>query len=558
VTFALSALLSVASSVANSRIYGVKVIGAYALAVGAVAIVRLMSNAKERPALARKIVLLEPRSPELSGLFYAMFAFSIVLTCVVAAIVVGVIELLLSGPVSEPSLFLPLTANIAGYALFGNACENIEFVPAVFRAGRLLFWVRVTDGLVFILIAVPLGLAYGTIWALIVASVGSQVFGLAHRLFRARRFMRFGTSRTQLAEGFRTLPGVIRFGLKIVPGALADGAANELGTWLVASFSSLRAVGAYGRAWLTIKQFTVVQTSQEMLFPTLVERRAHGDGEGHARAYVDSVRYAAIGLLLVAAAAGGVAHGIMRVFGPGFDRGTSALQVLLLVPALFMISQTMRVALVADDRPWTATLAGILRLIVTFAAGAFLAWRFGGLGAAIGLVLGFIADLAFCSRMFLPHLDTPFLELWPLRQLLVIPVAFPIAFAGALFTGQSLFWPLGMFAGFAVGCIAYAAVMLLGGGLNERDRQRYREIRQKITKRRSAPSGPVTATTRRYSEPIHSAEQLLEPLFMRARRAASFPGASAVDLEAASHNGNSGLHPDDLHGSALEPRAGSR
>lgn len=553
-TFVLSALLSTLSSVLSSRIYGVSVIGEYALAVGAVSYVRLMSTAKERPAFIRELATLHPRIPRITGLFFAVLAFSMALTWLVAGFALGIVHFLLSGPVARPGLFLPLAVFVATYAVIGNTNENMEVVAQGFRAGRLLFSVRITDGIVFLLIAVPLGLIHGTVWGLIIASVGAQLVGLMHRAFRIRSFMRFKTSRKELSAGFKTLPDLIRFGLKVMPGALADGAANESGTWLVASFDPIGVVGAYGRAYLLVKQFVLVQYGNEMLFPTLLERRAQGDRTGHARALVDSVRYVTMGLLLFAAAGGGVAPSIMRVFGSGFTHGANALAVLLLMPALYMVSQMMRLALLAENRPWMWTFLGIVRLIVTFILGLVLVWKFGAVGAACAIVIGLAIDLAVCIPILLPHLDTPFLKLWPLRQLLLIPVAY----AGAFTTGRLLDtlvpWPLGLFVGAAFGCAVYIGVLLLGGAVNERDRQRFKDIRRRVARRRSRPTGPIVATTRRWSDPILVSERYADPSLSPVPASTAFPGPIFTSLRrsASLPNGSSDDHASHQRSTSVE------
>jgi len=556
-SFVLSASLSTVSSILSSRLYGVGVIGEYALAVGAVAYVRLMSTAKERPALIRELATLEPRVPRIGGLFFAVLTFSVVLTWLVSGLALGIVHFMLSGPVARPGLFLPLAVNVAGYALLGNTTDNLEVVAQGFRAGRMLFLCRVTDGLTFLLIAVPLGLTHGTVWGLIIASVGSQFIGVVHRAFRIRAFMRFRTPREELAAGFKTLPGLIRFGLKITPGALADGAANESGTWLVASFNPIGVVGAYGRAYLLVKQFVLVQYGNEMLFPTLLERRAKGDKAGHARAVVDSLRYVAMGVLLFAAAGGGIAPAIMRVFGAGFVKGANALAVLLVMPMLYMLSQMMRLALLAENRPWMWTILGIVRLVVTFGLGLVLAWKFGAVGAASALVIGLAIDVAVCIPILVPHLDIPFLKLWPLRQMLVIPVAYAAAFAGGRLIDIVLPWEVALFVGAAAGCAIYIAVLWLGRALNERDRQRYRDIRRRLSRRRSRLTGPIVVTARRYSEPLAGAGVIAPafglaagisslpsaPIFSSARRTSSLNGAAVHD-ELASKNGSTAVPVD--------------
>lgn len=495
--FGSVALIALIGSVTTSRLYGVKAIGAYSLAVATITALRLISNAKERPALVRELTLLNAGDPRVTALFFATLTFSVAITCATAAVALVVVQVLLSGPVASPGLFAPLAVMIGGYALIANTSENLEVVAGAFRAGRQLFWMRLLDVVMFIAIAVPLAFVDRTIWGLVIATIGSQLIGLVHRSIRMRRFMRLFIPRDVLREGFRTLPGMLRFGVKVAPGAVADGGSNESGTWIVASFSSIADTGAYGRAYLLAKALAGVnQFASEMLFPTLLERRAKRDGRGYARVLVDSLRYTTIALLLVAAAAGGVAHGIMRVFGPGFVRADTALVILLIFPVLVSLSQFQRFALLSLDHPWLGTISGLLRFAVTMVGGVLLTWKLGADGAAIGLVIGLIADLAFSTRIVVRYLETPFLELWPLRQWLVLAVAY----AGGLVTGHLIYpllpWELGVVVGALAGGAVFAAVIWLGGAVNERDKERYRDIRRGIAKRRARAPAPIPISTR--------------------------------------------------------------
>ena len=45
--------------------------------------------------------------------------------------------------------------------------------------------------------------------------------------------MRYSVSRATLRDGFSVLPELIRFGLKIVPGTIADGMANQAGVLIL-------------------------------------------------------------------------------------------------------------------------------------------------------------------------------------------------------------------------------------------------------------------------------------------------------------------------------------
>lgn len=486
-TFGAFAVMGVISSVANSRLYGIDVIGQYALAMTTVQIVRMLSTAKERPALIRELTQLEPRHPRVTGLFVAMLVFSIVLTIVVAAISLVITSVLFKGPISEPAVFLPTAVNVAGYALIGNTSDNFDVVFQGYRASRQTFWGQLAVLVSSILISVGWVLFINpTVWGLIIAQVGSLAIGLLQRVVMVRKYMRFTATRQVLRDGFRTLPGLISFGLKITPGAFADGASNASSTWIVGAFNRIATVGAYGRAINLVQTLQVLNAhTNVMLFPTLVERRAKNDGEGYARALVDTLRYTTFTLLLPAAAGGGVAEGVMRVFGPGFARGADALAILLLVPPLVVLTQIQRNALYSLDRPSAGSVSGILRLVVTLATGILLTWQIGIDGAAIGMVLGLLADFAFSSRIVRPHLTTPFAVLWPLRERFVLFAACAGGFISARLVYNALGYPFGIFAGTAAGLVVLIAIVIAGGAVNHRDRQRIAEVRQMIAKRRA-------------------------------------------------------------------------
>ena len=107
---------------------------------------------------------------------------------------------------------------MAGYVLFTNPAWNWDTVLNAFRAARQLLWVRLHQIVVFLAVAVALGLAWGTIWGLVVATVISSFTSLIHRIISAREFIRLRASRAELRDGFKALPDLIRFGLKIAPG----------------------------------------------------------------------------------------------------------------------------------------------------------------------------------------------------------------------------------------------------------------------------------------------------------------------------------------------------
>jgi O-antigen/teichoic acid export membrane protein len=462
------------TSVVIARIYGVEVIGQFAIATAPVAAVTYLSTAQEQAALIRELTTLSPRAPRVTGLFAAVFAFSFSLSTVVGAIALGVVAWLFNGPIDRPELVWPAIAQMAGYVFVTNTCWNCDSVLASFRQGRALFWIRLVQALTFFAIAVVAGIVSGTVWGLVLATVGSWAVGLAHRTRALRRIMRFQVPRDELRAGFRTLPGLIRFGIRAAPGTLVGGVSAESGTWILGVTSPIASVGAWDRARQLagrLREGTI--RMNEMLLPTLVERR-EADRDGHDRALVDSARYAAAGLLLFAAVGGGAARGVMSVFGPGFDEGATALALLLVVEALIAVAAVFISALYAADRPLVTTAANLAAMAITVGAGIPLARELGVAGPALASLAGQTALIGVMLPYVARELVAPLRVVWPVRCLVSILAAYGAGFAVARIVDDGLPGPAGALVALGVGAIAYVVALVATGGLLARDRQRIR------------------------------------------------------------------------------------
>jgi O-antigen/teichoic acid export membrane protein len=359
-----------------------------------------------------------------------------------------------------------------------------------FRAGRLFFWIRLHQALAFVCVSVVAGIVWGTVWGLVLATAAASLTSFAHRVLVVRAFMRWLVPRADLHQGFRTLPELVKFGLRIAPGSVASGLSNEAATWVLGGFGSLSAVGAYNRAWTLARRFVEGNwLVTEMLLPTLVERRTDRDTAGFDRALVDTTRYAAIGLLLVAAVGGGAAHGVMALFGPGFEAGADALALLLLVPALVGVTAIQRTALLAGDRPGITSVILVARLAVTLVATFVLTWRLGVTGAALGVLSGAAASAMWMAAVTRRHLTAPLRALWPVHEMAALAVAFGGGFLAARATERALDSLVGLVPALLAGIAAYATVYWLAGGINSRDRIRLAGAlaRVRVRPRRAAP-----------------------------------------------------------------------
>jgi O-antigen/teichoic acid export membrane protein len=476
-SFGVILLISMVTQVIVARIYGVRVIGEFALAFAPTGAVWILSTVREQAALVRELSKLAPRAPQSTALFVAVFCFSSLLTLGVAAIAVPIIWLVFHGPIYEPQLFAPAVVSLAGYVTVTNTCWNLDSVFSAYRAGTDLFWVRLGQAVSYLTLAVGASLVVASVWGPILATIASWAIALVHRLLVAGRWIRWRVARADLREGFRALPRLLRFGLKATPGALSDGVTQESPTWILGNLASVVAVGAYSRAWtLGLRLTELNYRVGEMLLPTLVERRAKGDHEGFDRALVDTVRYAAMAMLLPAAVGGGCRDGVMWLFGPGFGQAADALAFILLIPALFTMSSSQNMALLALDRPWRSTAISAIRMAVVVATSVALTLAIGITGAALGALIGYALEFLLQVASTRPHLQSPLHVLWPARQMLGLVVAYAAGFAAAAFLQGRADDPARLLLALSSGAVAYVAVLIAVGGLLPRDRRRLDDL----------------------------------------------------------------------------------
>jgi O-antigen/teichoic acid export membrane protein len=329
----------------------------------------------------------------------------------------------------------------------------------------------------YLVLAVAASFFMPTVWGLILSTVASWVTSLAHRLYVSPRWMRWRVPVAEIREGFRELPEILRFGLKVTPGSLATGVSDQLGTWILGAYGSLSAVGAWNRAWALSQRFVELNYRiTEMVFPTLVERHVGEDQSGFDRALVDSQRYIASGMLLPAAAGGGAAAGVMSLFGPGFSSASTALALVLLVPAISTMTNIQSDALLAVGRPLATTALAGARMAATIPLTIVFTISMGVTGAALGVTLGALVQLAVQFGVLRAHLSQRMLQLWPVRQLAGLVAAYAGGFAVARIVDAALPGFLGLLTALAAGAAAYAAALLVVGGLLPRDRARAEAI----------------------------------------------------------------------------------
>jgi O-antigen/teichoic acid export membrane protein len=472
--FLATAVIGLGSTILTSRLYGVRVIGQFALASAPTLALFTLSSIKEQQALIREITRLRPRHPRVTQLFAAVFAFSWALTCAVAALDAVVCLFVFPGPLNAPELLWPALASLGGYAVFTNTGWNIDSVLTAFLAGRQLFLARLCEALAFVAIAVLIALSWKSVWGLVLATVGASLAALVLRVVLVRPYIQARLSWKEFRLGLAVLPGLLRFGLKATPGQIAQGISQQGGIWALGIVSSTAVVGAYSRA-LSLPQ-RLQQASlriTDVLYPALVGRHSSRDGHGFDRALVDSIRYQVIAMVLFAAAIGGASRSVLEIFGPGFGQAADALVLLSLYPALAAVSAAQTQALWAVDRPGRTSLISLARMAIALGLLIALTPAIGITGPAIALLIGYLAGILLGGQALRPSLTRRLRETWPIRERVALALAYAAAFAAARVCEHLLPSPtLGALAAVMAATPVYAAVFFCAGGLNDRDRLR--------------------------------------------------------------------------------------
>jgi O-antigen/teichoic acid export membrane protein len=485
-SFLAMAMFGLVSTIVTARIYGVETIGEFALVSAPITALWVLSTAKEQAALIKEITGLPPRHPRITQLFAAVFTFSSGLTALMSALAAVAVWFLFRGPLHVPELVTPTFVSLVGYTIVTNTAWNFDSIFSAFVAGRQLFWVRLHETLSFLAIATAIGLATHSLWGLVIATIGGSFTALIHRLVIVRHFVRVHLTLSEYRLGLHALPGLLSFGLKITPGSIAQGVSQQAGIWIIrATGGSVALVGAYSRALMIPERLQQVNMRiAEVLYPTLVGRRTRGEHHDFDRALTDTIRYALIGMLLIAAIFGGAAHSVLELFGPGFSRATYALMLLIAYPALNSITVAQNQALLAVDRPGLTSIVSVTRMTLTVAATVLLTPAIGITGPAIALLAGSTLDIVWKSATLHSYLSRRLHEIWPRKQRLAQVAGYVGGFGAAYTLTEAIPSVGGLLLGLAVATLVYICLLFGLGGINERDRARLKELTATIRARR--------------------------------------------------------------------------
>ena len=474
-SFASTVVIVTLGALVTSRLYGIEVIGEQALASVPYLLTMRFSTVSEQTALVRAISVLPRRDRNAAGTALAVFGFSVMATTVVASIVFFLTAVVLGGAIRENELVAPTLVLLVAYVLLENTNWSIDTIMSATGGLRELLYVRLVQAVTFVAVAVAIALASDqpTVWGLVIATVASFFIALVMRLFTLSRFMMVTPGYEAVRTGMRQLPGILKFGLAIVPAQLASGLATQSAIWIIGGTQSIGAVGAYSRAAsIAVRLDDAAFRINEVLLPQLVQQR-HAGIEAHVTYTIErTTRRVSVALGLIVASVGGAAHGVLELFGPGFSAADHALALLLVAHTAAVLSMVWNQSFIAADRPglvsWISASRGLIVIPCMFVAAKWWGITAVAFVWASGFVIETMVKIAWARRTVLVGARSGV----PLRFGLRVAATTGIGYVAGLGLDRLLGGPVGTLMALAGGSAAYVVAAIATGALSSADVRR--------------------------------------------------------------------------------------
>ncbi len=484
VSFAVNGVVGLVGSVIVSRIYGVDIIGQYALVIAPWIMLIQLSSVAERIALVREIAGLPARSPRVTGLFVPVLVFSVLLTIVVSIPVMVITAAIYRGPADQAQLVMPALLVVIAYVLFDNTSSNLDGIFSAFRSGRDLFigrLVQIASFPLFAIVLLPYGKNVGT---LTIATVIGMVISLLVRLVLARAYLVLRATGSAIRQGVRDLPQLLKFGVKVVPGQLIGGFVDQASTWVLGAVAPISVVGSWSRAFQLAQRMNEAgYRICEILYPTLVQRFRVGDIPGFQRALARTTRFAAILVFLLAAVVGGAANGILGIFGEGFQEAAGAFAVLMFLFAGAVLCMVFSQGILASGHPHQITVTALIRSVLALGLMIPGAIYGGALGAALGLAAATTLELGIWVWLLIRVVGR---DAFPSgRFIAVMAVAITSGFAVSRLVDLALPRMSGVVVSLALGTAVYGAIVM-AGALEGDERATFVEQGRRLLRRPAA------------------------------------------------------------------------
>jgi O-antigen/teichoic acid export membrane protein len=285
---------------------------------------------------------------------------------------------------------------------------------------------------------------------------------------------------------------LMKFGALRAPATLFAQLLFWIDTFVLAAYKSSAEVGVYGATVRTGQSLLLFLTSLSLVFsPFVADLHYRGEKAKLDALYKNVTRWGLATTLPILLALAILPGTIMRVYGPKFVVGASALEILIIGLIVPVIVGTVGFILIMVGRTGWDLLVYVASFVVAVGIAVVLAPRYGMRGAAVAeavtLTLSAFARLLLVKR---------FVDIWPFDRWFLRLI--PPALAGAVvmwavhaaLAGPK--WLIDLTLSVSAGTLAYG-VVLLWIGLKPGERATALALIRRLLGRTPNPPGPVTA-----------------------------------------------------------------
>jgi O-antigen/teichoic acid export membrane protein len=417
----VSAALGFASALVMSRLYGVDVVGSYALLSTPWFVLQGISTVNERVALTRELATLPRRSSSATGMFIVVLGFSSALTLALGGIVAAFAIPILRGPVGQPELVAPAMVVLVSYAIIDNSSWIYDAVLVAHGGATPLFVARTVLAATLVGAAALMRLFTASYWGPTLATVAAFVAAFLVRVATTRRYLGSVRDRDAWRQGRTALPRMLRFGLTLLPTNVATALFTQAPVLVLGSTQPVGDVGAFSRAaGIASRLDEVTFRFGEILFPSMV-RRWH---EADRRPFESTVRRSSVLIFVafsfLAVTLGAVAHDFLAIFGRAFSRAAPVLVILLFAAAVNAVNTIVADACIAGGRSKFASLTGTVAPLLSIAALLPASLLFGMNGVAAAMALSPVTRAVWLLVGLAPQTTSTAVRAAMARSLLIV------------------------------------------------------------------------------------------------------------------------------------------
>jgi len=285
---------------------------------------------------------------------------------------------------------------------------------------------------------------------------------------------------------------LMKFGMLRAPATLFAQLLFWIDTFVLAAYRGSAQVGVYGATVRTGQSLLLFLTSLSLVFsPFVADLHYRGEKDKLDALYKNVTRWGLATTLPILLALAILPGTIMRVYGPRFVVGASALEILIIGLIVPVIVGTVGFILIMVGRTGWDLLVYVASFVLAVGIAVLLVPRYGMRGAAIAeavtLTLSAFARLLLVKR---------FVDIWPFDRwfLRLIPPALAGAVVmwavHAVLAGPK--WLIDLTLSISAGTLAYG-VVLLWIGLKPGERATALALIRRLLGRTPTPRGPVAA-----------------------------------------------------------------